>query len=65
MVIVNGCQLLTIITKRFILDVAAVLDPPLIFCMIFQEKCLSCYLSCCHVLTSRDIGQFWAICVLQ
>ena len=26
---VNGCQPLTIITKRFILDVAAVLDPPL------------------------------------
>ena len=28
-IIVNGFQPLTIITKRFILDVAAVLDPPL------------------------------------
>ena len=28
-IIVNGFQLLTIITKRSILDVAAVLDPPL------------------------------------
>ena len=28
-IIVNGCKPLTIITKRFILDVAAVLDPPL------------------------------------
>ena len=28
-IIVNGCKLLTIITKRSILDVAAVLDPPL------------------------------------
>ena len=29
MIIVNGFQPLTIITKRSILDVAAVLDPPL------------------------------------
>ena len=29
-IIVNGCKPLTIITKRSILDVAAVLDPPLI-----------------------------------
>ena len=29
MIIVNGLQPLTIITKRFILNVAAVLDPPL------------------------------------
>ena len=29
-IIVNGFQQLTITTKRFILDVAAVLDPPLI-----------------------------------
>ena len=28
-IIVNGFQLITIITKRSILDVAAVLDPPL------------------------------------
>ena len=28
-IIVNGFQLLTIITKRSVLDVAAVLDPPL------------------------------------
>ena len=28
-IIVNGCQPLTIITKRFILDGAAALDPPL------------------------------------
>ena len=30
-IIVNGFQQLTIITKRSILDVAAVLDPPLLF----------------------------------
>ena len=30
-ILVNGFQPLTIITKRSILDVAAVLDPPLIF----------------------------------
>ena len=30
MIIVNGFQLLTIITKRSILDVAAALDPPLL-----------------------------------
>ena len=29
MIIVNGWKLLTIITKRSILDVAAALDPPL------------------------------------
>ena len=29
-IIVNGFQPLTVITKHFILDVAAVLDPPLI-----------------------------------
>ena len=31
MIIVNGWKPLTIITKRSILDVAAVLDPPLVF----------------------------------
>ena len=31
MIIVNGFQPLTIITKRSVLDVAAVLDPPLSF----------------------------------
>ena len=30
MIIVNGFQLLTIITKRFILDIAAALDVPLV-----------------------------------
>ena len=30
MIIVNGFQPLTIITKRSILDVAAALDPPLV-----------------------------------
>ena len=30
-IIVNGFQSLTIITKRSILDVAAALDPPLIY----------------------------------
>ena len=34
-IIVNGFQPLTIITKRSILDVAAVLDPPLVFLFIF------------------------------
>ena len=35
----NGFQLLTIITKRSILDVAAVLDPPL-FTLIFLRQFL-------------------------
>ena len=30
-IIVNGCKPLTIITKRSILDVAAVLDPPVTY----------------------------------
>ena len=33
MIIVNDCKPLTIITKRSVLDVAAVLDPPLEICM--------------------------------
>ena len=36
MIIVNGWKPLTIITKRSILDVAAVLDPPLIMTSIFN-----------------------------
>ena len=39
----NGLQPLTIITKRSILDVAAVLDPPLLFSQEIQyfEECSS------------------------
>ena len=39
MIIVNGFQLLTIITKRSILDVAAVLDPhlKLVFLLLIRE----------------------------
>ena len=38
-IIVNGFQPLTIITKRSILDVAAVLDPPLkVFFFLSMEK---------------------------
>ena len=36
-IIVNGWKLLTIITKRSILDVAAVLDPPLIKQLLADE----------------------------
>ena len=36
MILVNGFQPITIITKRSILDVAAVLDPPLI--QIYQNN---------------------------
>ena len=42
-IIVNGFQPLTIITKRSILDVAAALDPPLKFLLIikvFSKKVL-------------------------
>ena len=38
MIIVNGFQLLTIITKRSSLDVAAVLDPPLVTRSILETK---------------------------
>ena len=37
-IIVNGFQPLTIITKRSILDVAAALDPPLIYTLKFRVK---------------------------
>ena len=37
-IIVNGFQLLTIITKRSSLDVAAVLDPPLVTRSILETK---------------------------
>ena len=36
-IIVNGFQLLTIIAKSFILDVAAVLDPPLIMASLISK----------------------------
>ena len=38
MIIVNGFQLLTIITKRSILDVAAALDPPLIIILTVAKE---------------------------
>ena len=37
-IIVNGFQPLTIITKRSILDVAAALDPPLCMAVIDKQK---------------------------
>ena len=40
MIIVNGLQLLTIITKHSILDVAAALDPPLMY-LIFEGIIIS------------------------
>ena len=43
-IIVNGFQPLTIITKRSILDVAAALDLPLIITMLPQE--IKCQLRC-------------------
>ena len=40
MIIVNGFQPLTIITKPSILDVAAVLDPPLLFVRVLNKHAL-------------------------
>ena len=40
-IIVNGCQPLTIITKRSILDVAAALDPPLLVVWMANHSTLS------------------------
>ena len=37
-IIVNGWKRLTIITKRFILDVAAALDPPLSIAICFSNR---------------------------
>ena len=37
-IIVNGFQSLTIITKSSILDVAAVLDPPLSVMLLYEHK---------------------------
>ena len=37
-IIVNGFQPFTIITKRSILDVAAVLDPPLMLRLLFHNR---------------------------
>ena len=45
-IIVNGFQPLTIITKRSILDVVAVLDPPLIKIKLICSKISSSYCIC-------------------
>ena len=37
-IIVNSFQALTIITKRSILDVAAVLDPPLVCSLLYYNE---------------------------
>ena len=52
MIIVNGFQALTIITKRSILDAAAVLDPPLV--LIFK-----------FIYSSYEVESFIAINVCQ
>ena len=61
-IILNGWKLLTIITKRSILDVAAALDPPLIIAVIFdwiskQQLNLLLFLSdwYCWKLWSTDL----------
>ena len=46
MIIANGFQPLTIITKLSILDVAAALDPHLIFLYLIYEQ-LSTYINLC------------------
>ena len=53
-IIVNGWKLLTIITKHFILDVAAALDPPLL-CVcgdLFNYKVMFC---CLHLICLKVI----------
>ena len=50
-IIVNGFQPLTIITKRSILDVAAVLDPPL---MLWQQLLLHMLITLCLRLVIFD-----------
>ena len=57
-VIVNVFQQLTIITKRSILDVAAVLDPPLVsFYLPFRP--LNKYLNWCQCQYYEAIYAFW------
>ena len=45
MIIVNGFQTLTIITKRSILDVAAVLDPPLMILVLLLDYSIFLYMA--------------------
>ena len=59
MIIVDGFQPLTIITKRSILDVAAVLDPPLAKVLLPLEKAI--YPSVC-VLKYICLGSRNSIC---
>ena len=63
-IIVNGFQLLTISTKRSILDVAAALDPPLeihiLLCMLQHVFGLFCLLLRQSVLVIK-ISQFYVI----
>ena len=62
-IIVNGFQPLTIITKSSILDVAAVLDPPLIFSSVyFVRRKLSWHL--CFYLIAWCIEYTFRIYIL-
>ena len=53
--IINGFQPLTIITKCSILDVAAVLDPPL---LITFDLCLSIFLITCFCIVLHETHVF-------
>ena len=64
-IIVNGFQPLTIITKRSILDVAAALDPPLINPPIFGGKHFANPWIWLLVIVGFDAKKIWWTEVLQ
>ena len=57
MIIVNGFQPLTIITKRSILDVAAAVNPPLISTATITQ------LYCIFIKEFRHFMMFWEVAV--
>ena len=62
MIIVNGFQPLTVIPKSSILDVAAVLDPPLIVILFYELSIFYMYLHISYFAlnsTSSLFFEFW------
>ena len=52
-IIVNGFEPLTIITKRSILDVAAVLDPPLVFATFTHPYTIRATLTLSNIMSEE------------
>ena len=61
MIIVNGFQPLTIITKHSILDAAAALDPPLICDCLKKEKGVNCMRLTYSISTYHSFNKHYGI----